>query len=244
MFIRICLLIGLTGLLPLAAMDGKVHSPQSPLPLLSFPEDQEDDSLSDPTFDGIYLYMDVEGRYTVGGSYHVYLDLERGETYLWDLDGANVLAEVAPGSKAHQALRQIRYQGAMDLAILEDLDLSRVDVPEDAEFFTNARASLARFLEETKGLAQESSDTRGRATSPWSSGRSRGQPTATRPGRSVSTAARISSAAAVMPASSKSLSNAFFSAVHSWLRRPPAATNRATGPRATARTDCTSMPRS
>ena len=49
---------------------------------------------------------------------------------------------------------------------------------------------------------------------------------------------------AVIPASSNAASRAFFSSVQSWELRPPLATSRATGPRATARTDCTTICRS
>ena len=45
----------------------------------------------------------------------------------------------------------------------------------------------------------------------------------------------------VMPDSSNAWSSACFSGVHSWVLRAPSATRRATGPRATARTDCTSI---
>ena len=46
---------------------------------------------------------------------------------------------------------------------------------------------------------------------------------------------------AVRPASSNASSSAAFSGVQSWECRAPAATSRATGPRATARADCTSI---
>ncbi len=48
----------------------------------------------------------------------------------------------------------------------------------------------------------------------------------------------------LIPAASKASRSAAFSGVHSWVWRPPSATNRATGPRATARADCTSICRS
>ena len=46
---------------------------------------------------------------------------------------------------------------------------------------------------------------------------------------------------AVMPDSSYARRSSCFSGVHSWVLRAPPADSRATGPRATVRTDCTSI---
>ena len=54
----------------------------------------------------------------------------------------------------------------------------------------------------------------------------------------------ISTNADVIPASSNTLRSPSFASVHSCVLRPPSATTWATGPRATARVDCTSIWRS